>query len=82
MWVKLKLASQSEESLSDWNEEDLRRTEEIKAELLLRAKESALAKVQTTAPENSFAGGINATVCLYIPIFSIFWCPVSLCADF
>ncbi|KFO88965.1 hypothetical protein N320_06149, partial [Buceros rhinoceros silvestris] len=53
-WVKLKLASQSEESLSDWNEEDLRRTEEIKAELLLRAKESALAKVQTGCSREQF----------------------------
>ncbi|NXG85415.1 ALMS1 protein, partial [Stercorarius parasiticus] len=43
-WVKLKLASQSQESVSDWNEEDQQRLEEIKAELLLSAKKSALAK--------------------------------------
>ncbi|XP_063191917.1 centrosome-associated protein ALMS1 isoform X4 [Chroicocephalus ridibundus] len=43
-WVKLKLASRSQESLSDWNEEDQQRLEEIKAELLLSAKKSALAK--------------------------------------
>ncbi|NXK08589.1 ALMS1 protein, partial [Herpetotheres cachinnans] len=43
-WVKLKLASQSQESVSDFNEEDRQRIEEIKAELLLSAKKSALAK--------------------------------------
>ncbi|NWU52822.1 ALMS1 protein, partial [Dromas ardeola] len=43
-WVKLKLASRSQESVSDWNEEDQRRLEEIKAELLLSAKKSALVK--------------------------------------
>ncbi|KFQ16920.1 hypothetical protein N331_04953, partial [Merops nubicus] len=43
-WVKLKLSSQSQESLLDWNEEDQRRIEEIKAELLLSARKSALAK--------------------------------------
>ncbi|NXX42811.1 ALMS1 protein, partial [Tricholaema leucomelas] len=43
-WVKLKLASCSEESLSDWNEEDKRRIEEIKTELLRSAQKSTLAK--------------------------------------
>ncbi|NXX79546.1 ALMS1 protein, partial [Urocolius indicus] len=44
-WVKLKLASQSEESVSELPEENQRRIEEIKAELLLSAKKkSALAK--------------------------------------
>ncbi|KFV57329.1 Alstrom syndrome protein 1, partial [Gavia stellata] len=43
-WAKLKLASQSQESVSDLNEEDRQRIEEIKAELLLSAKKSALAK--------------------------------------
>ncbi|XP_075004463.1 centrosome-associated protein ALMS1 isoform X3 [Calonectris borealis] len=43
-WVKLKLASRSQESVSDLNEEGQRRIEEIKAELLLSAKKSALAK--------------------------------------
>ncbi|KAM6269887.1 centrosome-associated protein ALMS1 [Porphyrio hochstetteri] len=43
-WVKLKLASRSQESMSDLNEEDQRRIEEIKAELLLSAKKSVLAK--------------------------------------
>ncbi|KFR05369.1 Alstrom syndrome protein 1, partial [Nipponia nippon] len=43
-WVKLKLASRSQESVSDLNEENQRRIEEIKAELLLSAKKSALAK--------------------------------------
>uniref|UniRef100_A0A8C3KGH3 ALMS motif domain-containing protein n=1 Tax=Calidris pygmaea TaxID=425635 RepID=A0A8C3KGH3_9CHAR len=43
-WVKLKLASRSQESLSDWNEDDQQRLEEIKAELLLSAKKSALPK--------------------------------------
>ncbi|XP_075608971.1 centrosome-associated protein ALMS1 isoform X4 [Balearica regulorum gibbericeps] len=43
-WVKLKLASRSQESVSDLNEEDQQRIEEIKAELLLSAKKSALAK--------------------------------------
>ncbi|XP_068260065.1 centrosome-associated protein ALMS1 isoform X2 [Nyctibius grandis] len=43
-WMKLKLASQSQESVSDLNEENQQRIEEIKAELLLRAKKSALAK--------------------------------------
>ncbi|NXW33886.1 ALMS1 protein, partial [Phaetusa simplex] len=43
-WVKLKLASRSQESLSDWIEEDQQRLEEIKAELLLSAKKSAQAK--------------------------------------
>lgn len=45
-WVKLKLASRSQESLSDWNEEDQQRREKIQAELFLSAKKSALAKVQ------------------------------------
>ncbi|NXD83116.1 ALMS1 protein, partial [Halcyon senegalensis] len=44
VWLKLKLTSQSRESLSDWNEEDQQRIEEIKAELLLKAKKSTLAK--------------------------------------
>ncbi|NXJ93973.1 ALMS1 protein, partial [Corythaixoides concolor] len=43
-WMKIKLASRSQESVSDWNEEDQRRIEEIKAELLLSAKKSAPAK--------------------------------------
>ncbi|NXL05767.1 ALMS1 protein, partial [Mesembrinibis cayennensis] len=43
-WVKLKLASRSQESVSDLHEENQRRTEEIKAALLLSAKKSALAK--------------------------------------
>ncbi|KAM6268357.1 uncharacterized protein M6G45_004908 [Spheniscus humboldti] len=43
-WVKLKLASRSQEPVSDLKEEDQRRIEEIKAELLLSAKKSALAK--------------------------------------
>ncbi|KFP16565.1 hypothetical protein Z169_05954, partial [Egretta garzetta] len=42
-WVKLKLASQSQESLRT-NEEDQQRIEEIKAELLRSAKKSILAK--------------------------------------
>ncbi|XP_059577406.1 centrosome-associated protein ALMS1 isoform X2 [Alligator mississippiensis] len=43
-WVKLKLASQPHGSLPDLNEEDRKRIEEIKAELLLSARKSALAK--------------------------------------
>ncbi|NXL39705.1 ALMS1 protein, partial [Glaucidium brasilianum] len=43
-WVKLKLASQTQGSVSDSNEEDQQRLEEIKAELLLSAKKSALPK--------------------------------------
>ncbi|KAM6401357.1 centrosome-associated protein ALMS1 isoform 2-T2 [Pluvialis apricaria] len=43
-WVKLKLTSRSQESLSDWNEEDQQRREKIQAELFLSAKKSALAK--------------------------------------
>ncbi|NXO53433.1 ALMS1 protein, partial [Aramus guarauna] len=43
-WVKLKLASRSQESVTDLNEEDQQRIEEIKAELLLSAKKSALTK--------------------------------------
>ncbi|KFQ87745.1 Alstrom syndrome protein 1, partial [Phoenicopterus ruber ruber] len=43
-WVKLKLASRSQESVSDLNEEDQQRIAEIKAELLLSAKKSVLAK--------------------------------------
>ncbi|XP_074760352.1 centrosome-associated protein ALMS1 isoform X2 [Athene noctua] len=43
-WVKLKLASQSQGSVSDSSEEDQQRLEGIKAELLLSAKKSALAK--------------------------------------
>lgn len=45
-WVKLKLASQSQDSVSDSNEKNQRRIEEIKAELLLSARKSALVKVQ------------------------------------
>ncbi|NWX50500.1 ALMS1 protein, partial [Steatornis caripensis] len=44
-WMKLKLASGSQESVSDLKEEDPQRVAEIKAELLLSAKKSALAKV-------------------------------------
>ncbi|NXX13917.1 ALMS1 protein, partial [Podargus strigoides] len=43
-WLKLKLASPSQESLPGWNEEDQQRTEEIKAEVLLRAKKSVIPK--------------------------------------
>ncbi|NXE44976.1 ALMS1 protein, partial [Casuarius casuarius] len=43
-WVKLKLASRSQESVSDLSKEDRRRIEEIKAELLLSAKKSRVAK--------------------------------------
>ncbi|XP_048799561.1 Alstrom syndrome protein 1 isoform X3 [Lagopus muta] len=43
-WVKLKLASRSEEAALDLNEEDRQRIEEIKAELLLSAKRSGQAK--------------------------------------
>lgn len=45
-WVKLKLASRSEEAVLDLNEEDQQRIEEIKAELLLSAKRSGQAKVE------------------------------------
>ncbi|XP_065490217.1 centrosome-associated protein ALMS1 isoform X2 [Caloenas nicobarica] len=44
VWMKLSLASRSQESVSGFNEEDQRRIEEIKAELLLSAKKSAPAK--------------------------------------
>ncbi|NXJ06800.1 ALMS1 protein, partial [Odontophorus gujanensis] len=43
-WVKLKLASRSQEAVSDLNEEDRQRIEEIKAELLLSARKSGRAK--------------------------------------
>ncbi|XP_025977560.2 centrosome-associated protein ALMS1 isoform X4 [Dromaius novaehollandiae] len=43
-WVKLKLASRSQESVSDLSKEDRQRIEEIKAELLLSAKKSGAAK--------------------------------------
>ncbi|XP_064509667.1 centrosome-associated protein ALMS1 [Pseudopipra pipra] len=43
-WVKLRLASRSQESVPDWDEETQQRIEEIKAELLLRAKKSVQAK--------------------------------------
>ncbi|NXE23840.1 ALMS1 protein, partial [Ardeotis kori] len=43
-WVKLKLASPSQESVSDVNGDDQRRIAEIKAELLLSARKSTLAK--------------------------------------
>ncbi|NXL83769.1 ALMS1 protein, partial [Alectura lathami] len=43
-WVKLKLASSSQESVSDLNEEDQQRIQEIKAELLLSARKSGRAK--------------------------------------
>ncbi|XP_031443995.1 Alstrom syndrome protein 1 isoform X3 [Phasianus colchicus] len=43
-WVKLKLASRSQEAVLDLNEEDRQRIEEIKAELLLSAKRSGHAK--------------------------------------
>ncbi|NWR40285.1 ALMS1 protein, partial [Tachuris rubrigastra] len=43
-WVKLRLASRSQESVPDWDEETQQRIEEIKAELLLRAKKSIHAK--------------------------------------
>ncbi|XP_065592075.1 centrosome-associated protein ALMS1 [Cyrtonyx montezumae] len=43
-WVKLKLASRSQEAVSDLNEEDQQRIEEIKTELLQSAKKSGRAK--------------------------------------
>ncbi|XP_071609240.1 centrosome-associated protein ALMS1 isoform X3 [Heliangelus exortis] len=43
-WMKLRLGSQSQESVTSLNEEHHQRIEEIKAELLLSAKKSALAK--------------------------------------
>ncbi|XP_030348308.1 Alstrom syndrome protein 1 isoform X2 [Strigops habroptila] len=43
-WVKLKLASRSQESVSDLNQEDQQRIQEIKAELLLSARKSTRAK--------------------------------------
>ncbi|XP_061207970.1 centrosome-associated protein ALMS1-like [Neopsephotus bourkii] len=43
-WVKVKLASRSQESVSDLNQEDQRRIQEIKAELLRSARKSARAK--------------------------------------
>ncbi|XP_061296940.1 centrosome-associated protein ALMS1 [Pezoporus flaviventris] len=43
-WVKLKLASRSQESVSDLNQEDQQRIQEIKAELLRSARKSARAK--------------------------------------
>ncbi|XP_071413187.1 centrosome-associated protein ALMS1 isoform X2 [Pithys albifrons albifrons] len=43
-WVKLRLASQSQESLPEWDEEAQQRMAEIKAELLLRARRSAPTK--------------------------------------
>ncbi|XP_072191813.1 centrosome-associated protein ALMS1 [Excalfactoria chinensis] len=43
-WVKLKLASRSQEAVLDLNEEDRQRIEEIKAELLLSAKKSGQTK--------------------------------------
>ncbi|NXI56934.1 ALMS1 protein, partial [Chloroceryle aenea] len=52
VWAKLKLTRQSQESLSDWNQEDQGKIEEIKAELLLRAKKSTSAKdLQIAASE-------------------------------
>lgn len=48
--MKLSLTSRSQESVLAFDEEDQRRTEEIKAELLLSTKKSAPAKVQTTKP--------------------------------
>ncbi|KFU85548.1 hypothetical protein M959_08232, partial [Chaetura pelagica] len=57
-WMKLKLASQAQEPVTDLNEEHQQRIEEIKAELLLSAKKSALAKDSwgcrlKAAPEHS-----------------------------
>ncbi|OPJ89162.1 Alstrom syndrome protein 1 isoform B [Patagioenas fasciata monilis] len=43
-WLKLSLTSRSQESVSGFDDEDQRRTEEIKAELLLSAKKSTPAK--------------------------------------
>ncbi|EMP40365.1 Alstrom syndrome protein 1 [Chelonia mydas] len=43
-WVKLKLTSQPQGSVSDLNEEDRQRIDEIKTELLLSARKSVLAK--------------------------------------
>ncbi|XP_043368729.1 Alstrom syndrome protein 1 [Dermochelys coriacea] len=43
-WVKMKLTSQPQGSVSDLNEEDRQRIDEIKTELLLSARKSVLAK--------------------------------------
>lgn len=68
--MKLKLASRSQESVSDLNEEDRQRIEEIKAELLLSAEKSGLAKVRK---RNSCSGDFMClpfqhTVMNYIPL--------------
>lgn len=47
-WVKMKLASQSQESGPDWDEEIQHRIQGIKAELLPKTRKSAQAKVQTS----------------------------------
>ncbi|NXG63872.1 ALMS1 protein, partial [Hemiprocne comata] len=57
-WMKLKLASRAQESVTGLNDEHQQRIEEIKAELLLSAKKSALAKASwgcrlEAAPERS-----------------------------
>ncbi|KFP77840.1 hypothetical protein N310_12554, partial [Acanthisitta chloris] len=43
-WVRLSLTSRSEESVTDLHEDDQQRIQEIKAELLLRARKSTQAK--------------------------------------
>lgn len=48
-WVKLKLASQSQESGPDWDEETQQRIEGIKAELFPKTRNAAQAKVQTSS---------------------------------
>lgn len=48
-WVKLKLASQSQESGPDWDEETQKRIEGIKAELFPKTRNTAQAKVQTSS---------------------------------
>ncbi|KAM6132383.1 uncharacterized protein FYW35_000417 [Pterocles gutturalis] len=50
-WVKLKLTSRSQESVSDFNDKDQQRIEEIKAELLLSAKKSTPAKAKQYVTE-------------------------------
>lgn len=59
-WVKMKLASQSQEFGADWDEEPQLRMEGVEAELLSKTREPAPAKVQTSSAwGNAALGGFR-----------------------
>lgn len=75
-WVKLKLASQSQERGPDWDEENPPRMEGVEAELLPKTRKPAQAKVQTSSARGNAAapalGGFRVC-CAFPRHFGVVW---------